>query len=240
MTRKYILASILFLFFAALADLSAQVSENNEVNFAYDVAFDMNFDNREFYRSRFSRSMTIFGARLTPSLGISIRQHNDVSHKVMLGIDVMKDFGASPVVSQVADADSPETHKSLNNKDLFNEVILYYQMRKKAGNNLFSIDAGIFPRTFMQGRIPKHSFPIRSDSMITISKESFSSSNVPRLLSNWDATGWGNTAPTGGRGSWCSLRERGRSRISSHWVIRPICIILQIQDRSMASSIIFS
>ena len=46
MTRKYILASILFLFFAALADLSAQVSEKNEVNFAYDVAFDMNFDNR--------------------------------------------------------------------------------------------------------------------------------------------------------------------------------------------------
>ena len=162
MTRKYILASILFLFFAALADLSAQVSEKNEVNFAYDVAFDMNFDNREFYRSRFSRSMTIFGARLTPSFGISIRQHNDVSHKVMLGIDVMKDFGASPVVSQVADADSPETHKSLNNKDLFNEVILYYQMRKKAGNNLFSIDAGIFPRTFMQGRYSEAFF---SDSL---------------------------------------------------------------------------
>ncbi len=162
MTRKYILASILFLFFAALADLSAQVSENNEVNFAYDVAFEMNFDNREFYKSRFSRSMTIFGARLTPSLGISIRQPNDVSHKVMLGIDVMKDFGASPVVSQVADADSPETHKSLNNKDLFNEVILYYQMRKKAGNNLFSIDAGIFPRTFMQGRYSEAFF---SDSL---------------------------------------------------------------------------
>ena len=36
------------------------------VSLAYDVDFKMNFDNRELYKSAFSRSMTIFGARVTP------------------------------------------------------------------------------------------------------------------------------------------------------------------------------
>lgn len=33
--------------------------EKKKVDFVYDVNFEMNFDNREFYRSAFSRSMTI-------------------------------------------------------------------------------------------------------------------------------------------------------------------------------------
>ncbi len=33
--------------------------EKKKVDFVYDINFEMNFDNREFYRSAFSRSMTI-------------------------------------------------------------------------------------------------------------------------------------------------------------------------------------
>ncbi len=53
----------------------ARQDESEKVRFAYDVDFEMRFDNREFYRSAFSNSMTIFGARLTPSFGIYVPQY---------------------------------------------------------------------------------------------------------------------------------------------------------------------
>ena len=53
--------------FLLLLPLHAGENEDAKVRLAYDVDFKMNFDNREFYRSSFSNSMTIFGARLTPS-----------------------------------------------------------------------------------------------------------------------------------------------------------------------------
>ena len=47
----------------------AEASEpEGRLSFAYDADFEMNFDNREYYRSSFSRSMTIFAGRLTPSV----------------------------------------------------------------------------------------------------------------------------------------------------------------------------
>ena len=72
-------------------------AEDDKVNFAYDIDFETRFDNREYYRSAFSPSMTVFGARLTPSVGFDIRQDDKISHRLMAGIDVRKDFGASPV-----------------------------------------------------------------------------------------------------------------------------------------------
>ena len=90
------------------AGLYAAEPMKDKVSFAYDVDFEMNFDNREFYRSAFSSSMTIFGARLTPSVGVSVAQKNGFNHKVMAGIDVMKDFGASPI-SQLAAGGKTDT-----------------------------------------------------------------------------------------------------------------------------------
>ena len=111
-----------------LATLLTQARQKDDVRFAYDVGFEMNFDNREFYRSSFSKSMTIFGARLTPSVGLSI---ND-EHKVMAGIDVMKDFG------------SPD-------KKLLKEVTLYYNLNRNLENTGFELYAGIFPRKASEG-----------------------------------------------------------------------------------------
>ena len=114
--------------------LSTPRSDKKKVRFAYDVGFEMNFDNREFYKSKFSRSMTIFGARLTPAVGLSVRQSKNLNHKVMLGVDILKEFGSQTL-----------------NKELFREMTLYYQMDKKAGKNLFTLQAGMFPRSSMEG-----------------------------------------------------------------------------------------
>lgn len=140
--------SILILFFLATPVLQAR--QKDEVRFAYDVGFEMKFDNREFYRSGFSKSMTIFGARLTPSVGLTINEE----HKLMAGIDVMKDFG------------SPD-------KDLLKEVTLYYKLDKQLENTGLQIYAGIFPRKVAEGSYSEAFF---SDSL------KFYDSNLEGLL----------------------------------------------------------
>ena len=94
MLRKISFISIFVLLALQSFPGTAQTLNKQDVNLAYNVGFDMNFDNREFYRSGFSRSMTIFGARMTPAVGVSVSQNRNIRHKVMLGIDIMKDFGA--------------------------------------------------------------------------------------------------------------------------------------------------
>ena len=71
----YIVAALALTFQASAAagPASAIASGKEKVTFAYDLDFEMNFDNREFYKSNFSESMTIFGARLTPSVGVDVR-----------------------------------------------------------------------------------------------------------------------------------------------------------------------
>ena len=83
---------IIILLFSVLV-LQAQ---DKRLKFTYDVDFEMNFDNREYYKSAFSESMTIFGARLTPSVGLEAVQSDGTSHRIMIGADIMKDFGAPP------------------------------------------------------------------------------------------------------------------------------------------------
>lgn len=97
--------------------LSAKSDEEEKLRFTYDLDFEMNFDNREFDRSRFSKAMTIFGARLTPSVGVELQQPElGLAHKLMAGIDVMKDFGASPLSPSLSLEESSQT---LTNKALF-------------------------------------------------------------------------------------------------------------------------
>lgn len=117
-----------------LLSLTAQSKERPKVSFAYDVDFEMMFDNREFAKSKFTPSMTIFGARLTPQAGIALKEENGACHRLMLGIDVMKDFGSG---------------KDL---DLFQEISMYYRFRKKISRTDMEIYAGIFPRRTMEGQ----------------------------------------------------------------------------------------
>ena len=121
------------IFVALFCIVLSNASERSKLRFAYDVDFEMNFDNREFYESNFSNSMTIFGARLTPSAGLALSEENGASHKLLLGIDIMKDFGSEAV------------------SNLFQEMSLYYNFEKQMGQTKMGIYAGVFPRTAMEG-----------------------------------------------------------------------------------------
>ncbi len=148
--HRYILSALMIL--ACAATLTAGQKQEGKVRFAYDVDFEMNFDNREYSASSYSRSMTIFGARLTPSVGLSIPQRNKgMNHKVMFGIDIMKDFGASPVQHDIAGTPTGETAARQNNLDLFREIILYYKLARKFDKTGLELYAGIFPRRTMEG-----------------------------------------------------------------------------------------
>lgn len=132
--------------------LSAHAADSTKVRFAYGLDYQMKFDNRELYRSAFSRSMTIFGARLTPSVGLDLEQPaKGMSHRLMLGIDVMKDFGATAVPEGLAGAGSPETLGRQHNLDLLREVIMYYRLEKRSPETTLGLYAGIFPRTMTEG-----------------------------------------------------------------------------------------
>jgi len=125
---------ILILIFASVCSINLHATETDstKVRFAYDVKFDMDFDNREFAKSSFSPSKTIFGARLTPSVGVEVDQPGNLTHRLMFGVDVMKDFGSSE--------DTP----------IFKEINFYYLLEKQAGKTGLSLQAGIFPRSSME------------------------------------------------------------------------------------------
>ena len=135
---------------------------SSQVRFSYDVDYEMNFDNREFYRSDFSKSMTIFGARLTPSVGLEAFSPDSAQHRIMFGIDVMKDFGASPISEILAGGKTDETLGRQNNLSLFREISLYYSLKKRINDTEIDLFAGIFSRNKMQGRYSQAFF---SDSL---------------------------------------------------------------------------
>ncbi len=133
--------------------LYASQKDDDKVRFTYDVDFEMRFDNREYYKSAFSSSMTVFGARLTPAVGLYVPQREkNMEHRVMLGVDVMKDFGASPISSLISGGvATDETSPALVNAALFREMILYYRMNKATASTGLELYAGIFPRRASEG-----------------------------------------------------------------------------------------
>ncbi len=147
---KYIATAILILCTATAS--YAGRKDDGKARFTYDVGFEMNFDNREFYRSSFSESMTIFGARLTPTVGVEIPyDRGSVNHKLMFGIDIMKNFGQSPVHALVPGAPEEELDPKQNNLNLFREITMYYRLDKRFDRTALQLYAGIFPRKTMAG-----------------------------------------------------------------------------------------
>lgn len=142
---------VLVVFIFLSSTFLAAASDSSKPRFVYDVDLEMNFDNREYYKSRFSSSMTIFGARLTPSVGLALKDNHDASHRLMLGVDVMKDFGASPVSELIAGGQTEETSLKQNNLGLFREIVMYYKLEKQFGKTKMDLYAGIFPRLSMEG-----------------------------------------------------------------------------------------
>lgn len=144
-----------------LSSVVIYAGDRQKVGFAYDLDFEMRFDNREYYRSAFTNSMTIFGARLVPSAGVMFNEKNGACHRLMAGVDVMKDFGAHATPLEQA------------GKKILNEFLFYYRLDKKSGQNAMKIYAGIFPRTAMSGSYSQAFF---SDSL------KFYDNNIEGLL----------------------------------------------------------
>ena len=148
----FVAAAVLLSLVTTLSRAAEGRDSTRAVGFAYDVNFEMNFDNTE-YRTSLYPSMTIFGARLTPAVGLSVRQHNGMSHRLLAGIDVMKDFGRNPVgPEQIAAAGgetvpNPEASTRQNNWNLFGEILLYYKWDASFRKTDLTMTAGIFPRS---------------------------------------------------------------------------------------------
>ena len=124
---------------AALFSGKQAFAQQDRTRFVYDINYQYFFDNREFSTGGdlFTPSRTINASRLTPSLGFSYFQNRSTSHSVMAGVDVFKDMGKSPT--------GPE-NTGLNNKDLFQEMTLWYSLTKSSRSGQLNFHAGIFPR----------------------------------------------------------------------------------------------
>ena len=82
------------------------------------------FDNTEYASMEGISSGTLFGARLTPSVGIGWSEHNEV----MVGVDLYQDFGHAKFLSDA-------------------KLQLYYSYRAPR----VKLYAGLFPRNAMRG-----------------------------------------------------------------------------------------
>lgn len=145
---------------AAAALLTLPSFAQNKPKFIYDVDFEYCFDNREFDAGKqaFTPSMTINAARLTPMGGISIVQDKYLTHKVMAGVDVMKDMGESV---------TPVSDPHLDNLGLFRELFFWYNLDARLRKADINGYAGMFPRRFSvfggidtpSSRLPGHDIP---------------------------------------------------------------------------------
>lgn len=136
--NRYLYLFILLMLgcFEDVSQASEPITDSTKVKvgFVYDLDFDMQFDNREFDGTSYTSSMTVFGARVTPAVGVGLQQKNGTKHRLMVGIDIMKNFGAAS-----------------KNSELFDEMTLYYDVKKQLGKTEFEMVAGVFPRRYAEG-----------------------------------------------------------------------------------------
>ena len=132
----YLFILLMLCCFADVSQASEPTTDSTKVKvgFVHDLDFDMQFDNREFEGTSYTSSMTVFGARVTPAVGVGLQQKNGTKHRLMVGIDIMKNFGAAS-----------------KNSELFDEMTLYYDVKKQLGKTGFEMVAGIFPRRYAEG-----------------------------------------------------------------------------------------
>lgn len=108
---------ITFLLFTVSVNLFSQ-------SFVWDLDFSLRFDNREYAKLEYPKSQTLFGASVTPQVGLSWSDH----HSVMTGFYYCKDFGTSL-------------------KDYSANIYLYYSYK----GDKFRANAGLFPKKSIIG-----------------------------------------------------------------------------------------
>ncbi len=119
----------------------------------------------------------------------------------MVGIDIMKDFGNSPVPPEFTSGSSGETSERLNNTSLLRELTLYYRLDKRFGKTAMTMYAGIFPRRFTDEKEYSKAFFSDSLAFYDNNLEGLLSSPGRKRISRLAATGWDNTEWQGVRNS---------------------------------------
>ncbi|MCQ2157577.1 MAG: hypothetical protein MJY53_04200 [Bacteroidales bacterium] len=123
---KRIVISLLLAFSAIVA---------NAQKFDYDVNFKYLFNNGSYGMSKdmFEQSTMINSAVLTPWLGLKLDNSEDVTHRIMIGLDLRKDLGVKTKF------------------DSATEILFYYNLEAKTDDGTFFAIVGAFPRTFSEG-----------------------------------------------------------------------------------------
>lgn len=147
MTNRLLLILSLLLGFGSTALAEDAEKKPFPIRFEYDADFLFHFNNREFAYSgdRITPSMTTNAVVLTPAVGFSIKQKDVASHRLMVGIDMMRDMGSEQTTN------------------IFREITIYYDAHVKMANGgHFEGLAGVFPRSYMEG---EYSEAFYSDSL---------------------------------------------------------------------------
>lgn len=154
-------------------EVSPDKKSAGEVALDYNVHMDYAFVNNEFDRSSnfFIPSGTIAAARISPYIGLKIDRGQNGKHRVMGGIDIMKNFGENPI------SWGAETDPKLQNLSLFREITLWYQYTRQFGKTTFNMAAGTFPRHLCGG---KYTTAVFSDGV------RFFDNNAEGLLLKWN------------------------------------------------------
>lgn len=135
---------------------SRQQEKSLKLEYGADFQYYMDF--RDMYASDdlFMDSETFNLARVSPSLGFSFNQGRNATHRLMVGIDIIKNLGEVPVL--VPTYSVGEDDPKLDNLKLFKEIFFYYNFRSQLGNGLIDAYAGIFPRTMLDGEYSRVHF----------------------------------------------------------------------------------
>ena len=129
-------------------EAAPEKNSSGEVKLDYNVHMDYAFVNNEFDRSSsfFIPTGTIAAARVSPYIGLKIDRGELGRHRLMGGLDIMKNFGENPI------SWGAETSPSLENLALFREITLWYQYTRQFGGTTFNMAAGVFPRHLCGGK----------------------------------------------------------------------------------------
>lgn len=117
-----------------------------ETRFEYNAYYEYYFENREFdYPAPGPMSSgTINGVSLTPSIGLGIKQSEDIYHRLSLGVDIRRNMGGSKA-------------------RYLDEVTIFYDGHVRLPDGArFEGSIGVFPRHFCEGEYGRAFF---SDSL---------------------------------------------------------------------------
>lgn len=142
-------AQSLFDFPFSFQQNSREKEKNINVDYGLDMQYYLNSRNFKSSSDYFMDTETLHLARISPSVGVSVRQSRNAVHRLRLGVDLTKNLGENPSGHELYSKD--ENDPALRNLKLFNEIFYYYNFEAETRAGIFDMYAGIYPRLAMEG-----------------------------------------------------------------------------------------